>query len=281
LALLSDIEHVAAVLRRPHGLLEAPRLAQDGAFVYSDVLAGGVFRGDAAGDVAELLPKRRGIGGIVAHADGGWVISGRTLVHLRPDGEQRELNSGAGFCGFNDLGVSADGSVLAGGLRYRPLAGEPAQPGALLAISPQSEVRVLSEEVTWPNGIGVSPDGRTVYCSDYARATVVAIPAEGGAARDFARAPRGSADGLALDAEGGVWVALGEGAGIARFHADGSLDGVAEVPARFVSSLSFGGEDMREVLITTADNLVEEELGGSLLRARSSVAGLPLALARA
>lgn len=278
--MLSNIEHVEAVLRRPHGLLEAPRFAAGGAFVYSDVLAGGVFRADAVGGVAELLPKRRGIGGIVAHADGGWVISGRTIVHLGPAGEQREILPEEGFCGFNDLGVLPDGTLLAGALRYRPLAGEPAVPGALLAVSAGGRARVLSEAVTWPNGIGVSADAQTVYVSDYARAAVLALPAGGGEVREFARSPRGSADGLAVDREGGVWVALGDGAAIARFAPDGSLDDVSEIPARFVSSLCFGGEDMRDVLITTADNLIEERLGGSLLRARSRTPGLPLAAAQ-
>jgi gluconolactonase len=280
LALLSNIEHVEAVLQRPHGLLEGPRFAGRGAFVYSDVLAGGVFRVDGDGTVAELLPKRRGIGGILAHEDGGWIVSGRTLVHIAPGGAQREILPEDGFCGFNDLGVGANGRVLAGALRYRPLAGEPPQPGALLEVSTPGQTRVLSEDVTWPNGIGVSPDAHTIYVSDYARAVVLALPAAGGPASEFAIAPRGSADGLALDAEGGVWLALGEAAAIARFSADGSLNGVADIPARFVSSLCFGGEDLRDVLITTADNLVDERLGGSVLRARSSVPGLPVASAR-
>ncbi len=46
------------------------------------------------------------------------------------------------------------------------------------------------------------------------------------------------------------------------------------LPASFSSSLSFGGADMRDVLISTADNHVNPELGGTLLRARSEVAGL-------
>ena len=65
--------------------------------------------------------------------------------------------------------------------------------------------------------------------------------------------------------------------GVARLHPDGRLDEIVELPASFVSSLSFGGPDMCEVLITTADNEVEPELGGTLLRARSEVPGLALA----
>jgi sugar lactone lactonase YvrE len=274
---LSEIEAVAAVLMRPHGLLEAPRFGPAGEAVYSDVIAGGVWRCSAGGVVEALLPKRRGIGGIVAHADGGWVFSGRSVIHLAPDGEQRELLSAEDACGYNDLGVTPEGELLVGVLRYRPLAGEEPRPGQLLVLDGKGGVEVLSEEVMWPNGIGLSLDGATIYVSDYARGVVLALPRGGGVARELLRSPRGSADGLAVDAKGGVWVALGEGGGIARFHPDGDLDEVVDLPASFVSSLCFGGPDMREVLITTADNEVDPELGGTLVRARSDVAGVALA----
>jgi len=137
-------------------------------------------------------------------------------------------------------------------------------------------VRVLSEEVLWPNGIGISPGGETVYVSDYGRQVVLRCPLAGGPTELFARSPRGSADGLAVDAEGGVWVALGEGGGVARLDPGGELAEIVEVPAAFVSSISFGGADGRDVLISTADNPLRPELGGMLLTARSEVAGLPV-----
>ena len=132
---LSNITTVDAVLERPHGLLEAPCFAEHGEAVYSDVIAGGVWGCSQSGVIREILPRRRGIGGIVAHAGGGWVISGRTVVHLLPGGEQRELLSGDEVCGFNDLGVAPDGALLAGVLRYRPLAGEDPRPGQLACRS--------------------------------------------------------------------------------------------------------------------------------------------------
>jgi sugar lactone lactonase YvrE len=272
-SLLSEAVPVAAVLARPHTLLEGPRIAPGGELLYSDVLAGGVFSCSPEGVVSEILARRRGVGGILPHADGGWVLSGRTLLHLAPGGEQRELYAEEDACGFNDLGSTPAGGLLAGVLRYRPMAGEEPVPGRLLLLEPGGGRRVLSEEVTWPNGIGVAPDGNTVYLSDYASGRVLATSLDGAPTREFARVPRGSADGLAVDAEGGVWVALGDGGGVARFAGDGSLDEVVELPAGFVSSLSFGGSDLREVLITTADNREDPERGGTLLRARSEVAG--------
>jgi len=282
--LLRDVAPVTAVLDQPHGLLEAPRFGPDGELIYSDVLAGGLWAVSAEGERSELLPKRRGIGGAVAHAGGGWVISGRSLLHVQPGGAQRELLDGAQLqlldgervFGFNDLGATPDGDLLAGVLRYRPLAGEPERNGLLVRIDRRGEVAIITDQVVWPNGIGVSPDGLTIYLSDYARASVLALAPDGGDLRVLCRSPRGSADGLAVDASGGIWVALGQGGGVARFRSDGRLDQIIGLPAQFVSSLCFGGPDMREVLLTTADNQVLPELGGTLMRARSELPGLPL-----
>jgi len=274
---ISGVRPVEAVLRRQHTLLEGPRIATGGDLLYSDVIAGGLFSCSPDGEVSELLAGRRGIGGIAAHADGGWVISGRSVVHLTADGSQRELLSDPHAPGYNDISAGPGGELLAGELRYRPMSDDEPREGRLLAVSPGGGVRVLCEEVQWPNGIGVSPDGMTVYVSDYARRRVLAVPFAGGSARVFADSPRGSADGLAVDVEGGVWVALGEGGGVARFGPDGELSEIVELPAGFVSSLSFGGADMRDVLISTADNEVEPALGGTLLLARSEVPGLKVA----
>ncbi len=204
------------------------------------------------------------------------MLSGRTVIHLRPDGSQRELLSDPGAPGYNDLFSTPDGDLLAGELRYRPMSGEEPVEGRVVSLAPGAAPRTLAEPVRWSNGIGLSPDGATLYVSDYARQEVLACPAAGGQLRRFAASPRGSADGLAVDVEGCVWVALGEGGGVARFSAGGELAEIVDVPARFVSSISFGGEDGCDVLISTADNLIDPELGGTLLRARSAVAGVPV-----
>ncbi len=271
--LLSDMRPVEPVLARPHGLLEGPRLSAQGDAVYSDVIAGGVWGCSSDGVISEILPRRRGVGGIVPHSDGGWVISGRNVIHLLSNGEQREILSGDEVCGYNDLGAAPGGALLAGVLLFRPFAGEDPRPGRLVSIDANADVKILNEDVIWPNGIGFSADGQTIYLSDYARGVVLAVPAQGGESSEFCSSPRGSADGLAVDTEGGVWVALGEGSGIARFLPDGQLDEIMDVPANFVSSVSFGGAGMRDVLITTADNHLHPELGGTLFRARSELAG--------
>jgi sugar lactone lactonase YvrE len=191
------------------------------------------------------------------------VVTGRTLQH----GERELLGGLEGVTGFNDLVTTPGGDVVVGALRFRPFAGEEPAPGQILRVAGPGRATVLDESVLWPNGIGLSPAGDRLYVCDYARRQVVTMGLDGSAPEVFCTSPKGAADGLAVDVEGGVWVALGDAGGVARFTAGGELDTVVDVPADFVSSLAFSGTD---VLVTTV---------GTLFHARSEIAGMPVAAA--
>ncbi len=85
-------------------------------------------------------------------------------------------------------------------------------------------------------------------------------------------------DGLAVDEDGGIWIALYQGGRVQRFRPDGTPDLSIEVPATEVTSCCFGGSDRRDLYIVSADH--HDGLGGSVFRTRTAVAGLPTALAR-
>jgi sugar lactone lactonase YvrE len=244
-------------------LPEAPRVDADGALWFTDVLGAGVHRLDPP---ATFLEQRKGMGGCVPHADGGLVLAGRDLVRLE-GGEATSLLALDEVTGFNDLTTDGDGKVLAGGLRFFPFRGETPVPGGVWRLSPGGAAELLFEDVLWPNGMGYSPDGKVLYLSDYSQAVVLAW--DGDRVTEFARPPRGSCDGLTVDADGGVWVALGEGGAIARFAPDGEIDTLVEVPANFVSSLCLHGPDL---WITAVG-----DQGGVVLRAEAPAPALELA----
>ena len=86
-------------------------------------------------------------------------------------------------------------------------------------------------------------------------------------------------DGLAVDAEGGVWVALSNGGVVRRYTADGVLDEVVEVPARKVTACTFGGPRLDQLFITTSREGIahgNDPLAGSLFVAIVGVTGLPV-----
>jgi sugar lactone lactonase YvrE len=261
-----------------HELSDTPH----GALLFSDVLGGGVHRWSAASGVTTVVPKRRGVGGMALHADGGVVVTGRDVQHVR-DSEVRPLLTVEGAKGFNDMTTDTDGRVYVGSIRFMPFDGESPVPGEVWRVEQGADATELFGDISWPNGIGFSPDGFTIYISDYAAGKVIAhdLAATGEAQnrRVFAESPSRAADGLAVDSEGSVWVALGAG-GIGRFSAAGALDAVLGVPAGFVSSLCFGGVDGRELYITSADNTEDPARRGTVFRTRVDVPGPPRPFAK-
>lgn len=243
-----------------HVLVEGPRADVQGGVLFADVVAGGVWRWTGGKRASAVLEGRRGIGGLVPHAKGGIVVTGRDVIVVGLRGDDRELlGLRGGMKGFNDLVTADDGALLVGALRFRPMAGEEPVSGEVWRVPPRrgGEPEVLLDGVFWPNGIGLAPDGATVYVSDFHTGEVLASAADGSARRTFAHVPDGTPDGLAVDADGDVWVALGPGGGIARFTPAGELRERHDVPgAEFVSSVAFAGDDL---LVATA---------GALLRAR-------------
>jgi sugar lactone lactonase YvrE len=281
LSIVSTPRPLPSVSSRQHGLLEAPRPNGDGAILYSDVLGGGVFSVPFAGDrePETVLPKRRGIGGLVPHGDGGVVVTGRSVVHVDGD-DQRELLSLDGVTGFNDLTTDSAGALLVGALRFSPFAGESPVPTEVWRVTAPGEAAIAAEGVDWPNGIVLTSDDTSMYVSDTANGVVRVFASGDTTGEIFASVSEGAVDGLALDEAGGVWVALGAG-GIARFEPDGSLDGFLEIPSGFVSSLCFAGPDRRDLFVTTADNPLEPEKGGTVFHAQAEVAGVELTAATA
>ena len=265
-----------------YGLVEGPTWAPDGSLYWSDVLGGGVFRRDATGAVTTVVPKRRGVGGIALHADGGLVLGGRDLVHVR-DGVSRTLLAIEGLPGWNDLCADARGRVWAGSVRFRVFDPDAVPvPGECWRLDGAGSASRMYDGVLHANGIALSPDERWLAHSD-TRGRVLwahALDADGNVSARRAFAVDGAPDGLAFDASGCVWVAIADGGRVDRFTPAGRVDRSLEVPARVVTSVCFAGADRRELIVVTADHAREPSLRGSVLRTRVDVTGAPVPLAR-
>ncbi len=272
------------VLASGYGLIEGPRCDPQQNLYFSDVRNGGVYRRSREGAIATVVAKRRGVGGIALHADGGLVISGRNICHVK-NGETRVLFERDDIGGFNDIFTDERGRVYAGSLRSDPFSAEAgAKKGELWRIDGEGQATQLYGDVALSNGIGFSPDGRLLYHSDSVPRQVIVhdVAADGSVhnRRALFTLDRGVPDGLAVDEEGCVWVAIYGGGRVARYRADGELDREIKVPARDVTSLCFGGPTRRELFIVTADNSDDPDRGGTIFCTRAPVAGLPVPEAR-
>jgi gluconolactonase len=268
-----------------YGLIEGPRVDARNNLYFSDVRGGGVYVRSPDGEIETVVPRRRGVGGIAIHADGGLVISGRNICHVH-EGTTRVLFERDDIPGFNDLFTDSAGRVYVGSMRSDPFDafGRKRIPGELWRIDGEGQAVELYSGVELTNGIGVSPDGRRLYHSDTTarKIHVHDLTPEGEVSNRgvFSKADIEFPDGLCVDEEGAVWVASYGGGSVLRYTPEGDLDRRVRVPARDVTSVCFGGADRRDLYVVTADNTDVPERKGTIFRTRSDVAGLPAPLAR-
>ena len=257
--------------------------ARWGGLRWVDMLAGDVLalRPDGTvdrrhvGAVAAALRPRRG-GGAVIGVERGFALeepdgSLTTLPELWTDTGRR----------MNEGGCDPDGRFYCGSMAYDKAPGA----GAIYRLDPDRSAHVVLEGVTISNGLEWSPDGSLAYYNDTDtyRVDVFDYDRDTGLVnrRPFVRLQpgEGRADGLTVDSEGGVWVALNHSGTVRRYTTGGVPDAVVEVPPRQVTACTFGGEALDELFITTSrENLPpgEDPLAGSLFRAEVGVRGRPV-----
>ena len=153
--------------------------------------------------------------------------------------------------------------------------------GTLYRCIPGAAPVPVLADITIPNSLAVTPDGRTLYFADSPSRRIQAFeldPATGdlGAPRLFATIAddEGVPDGATIDAEACLWVAHYGAARITRFRPDGQRDRVLHLPVNRPTCCAFGGGDMATLFITTAAE-PGDPLSGGLFATRPGVSGLP------
>src|SRR3954470_982502 len=252
-----------------------------------DMLAGDLLSLDAGGGVqrrrlaAEVLAvvRPRAGGGLVLGVERGFALlddGAEAPQVLPPLWEDRGLRMNEGAC-------DPRGRFYAGSTAYDQGAGR----GALYRLDPDGTTAVVLGGVTVSNGLVWTPDGGTAYYVDSATQRVDVFSVDAGGTltdrRPFAVVPAeaGVPDGVALDAEGGLWVAVNGGGAVHRYDSDGRLDGVVEVPVSGVTACAFGGPGLDRLHVTTSrEGLAADEqpLAGALFGCEPGVRGEPVAV---
>ncbi|MHB1712338.1 MAG: SMP-30/gluconolactonase/LRE family protein [Acidimicrobiales bacterium] len=188
---------------------------------------------------------------------------------------------------FNDGNVDPEGRFLAGTMHWF----ERSALGSLYLLEPSGAVREVITDVIVSNGLAVSNDLRSLYYVDSPTGGVDIFdrnPDTGALSRRrrLIEIPRreGSPDGLTLDAEGFLWVAIWGGGQVRRYSSGGRLDRTLRLPVSQVTSLVFGGPRYEDLFITTArvglsnSALAEQPHAGDVFWAHPGMVGLPSAL---
>ncbi|MGB1844329.1 MAG: SMP-30/gluconolactonase/LRE family protein [Thalassobaculaceae bacterium] len=270
------------------GLVEGPTWINDKGLLFSDVIKGGVYLLDHLNNVLPIVEHRRGIGGIAIHDENGLIVGGRNIAYKSFTGDKTTILLSNDVTevalGFNDLTTDSKGRVYVGSVAFKVFSDDEMIPGHLHVIDVDGSVRTISDGVMLTNGLGFSPDGRTLYHAD-ARDAVVRqyeVSPDGNVSdwKPFVQANNGHPDGLAVAEDGSVWIAMAYGSRVDVFESNGALRESLPVPLPMVTSVCFGGPDLKDLYVVTGSRGGPSDICGTIFRMRVDVPGLPISEAK-
>jgi len=257
--------------------------------LFVDILRSHVHAFDPKTGRDRIYPVGEPAGAVACTERGDWLVAcGGGFVRLDPDSGRTTFvaraEPGPPATRMNDGYVDARGRFWAGTMAMDHAPNQ----GTLYRLDPDGTVTRMLAPVTISNGIDWSLDGRLMYYIDTRtdRIDVFDFDEAHGAIsnrRPFAVFPpeHGRPDGLIVDAEGGVWVALWGGGAVHRYRPDGTLDRVFRFPASLTTKPGFGGPNLDELYVTSAmtaltpEQRAAETHAGGLFRLRPGVKGRP------
>lgn len=272
---------------------EGPRWdAERGEFVWVDIPAGtvrrAVFEGGSLRTVAEYAVGRP-VGAVAPVAGGGgWVLAAGTgFAYLDPDGRVADLADAEPGAGrrlrMNDGSCDPAGRFFAGTMAYDETPGA----GALHRLDLDGALARVRDRATIPNGIAWSPDGSTMYWADSGPGEIwrFSYDVDTGEMRDGVVVVSGGdgpgvPDGLALDDDGLLWVAVWGAGVVRRYTTDGQVLDEIRLPVSQPSAPCFVGATL---LITSARDgldpqaLRSEPYAGRVFAADVGIGGPPAA----
>jgi xylono-1,5-lactonase len=235
---------------------------------------------ETGGQPSFILPEEGG-GFIVGSVHGVYRIEGNSLGACIAAIEQPQHNR------TNDGTVDTSGRLWFGTMDDQ----ERQVTGALYCLD-RGELHQMGGEAVVTNGPAVTADGKMLYHVDSGKRTIWRYAIEDGPilgkGEVFLQLTEadGHPDGVVLDSEGCLWVALWDGWGVRRYSPDGLLLMTVDLPCARVTKIALGGPDLRTAYVTTARvglsaaDLAKQPLAGSLFAFDATVAGLPIPLIR-
>ena len=270
------------------GLVEGPTWLKDKGLLFSDVIRGGVYLLNDSNEISTILEHRRGIGGIAIHEEDGLIVGGKNIAYKSFTGDKTTIllsnDVTEAALGFNDLTTDSKGRVYVGSVAFKVFSNDEMIPGHLHVIDVDGSVRTVSDGVMLTNGLGFSPDGRTLYHAD-ARDAVVRqyeVSPDGNVTdwKPFVQTNNGHPDGLAVAEDGSIWIAMAYGSRVDVFESNGALRESLPVPLPMVTSVCFGGPDLKDLYVVTGSRGGPSDICGTIFRTRVDVPGLPISEAK-
>lgn len=227
---------------------------------------------------------------LARRASGGWVAVAQNGIYAW-DPQTNRYTPIAGpaqpdrpeIC-YNDCAVDRQGRLLVGTVNMN----DPFTPdGSLYRLDLDGSLHELDSGYATANGIGLSPDGQTVYVADQRHRKIIALDYDTATGttsnrRVFATLTEadGMPDGLIVDAEGCIWNGHWAGWKLTRYDPSGAIERQIHFPVQHVISFAFGGPDLDELYVTSAywgfsdEEHRQQPCAGDLFRIKPGVKGL-------
>jgi len=263
---------------------------------YSDVVGGGIH-GVMPGAVTETLnPDRLWTGGVMMNHDGAVLSSGQGgIMWNNPEsGKSGWLINEIGgkpVNGINEMAPDGTGGIFFGTVDIEMvIEGATTRPTALYRLTADREVIRLAEDIGFTNGIMYDAGRQVFYCNDtFNRTWAFDVQNDFSLTNKRPFFERQDVDGMALDAEGNVWITGFQHGVLTRVRPDGTLLPVVDTPAEAITQVRFGGKDGRDFYINAVpgdggealkEGKALTEQRSILYRGRADTPGLVLEPAR-
>jgi sugar lactone lactonase YvrE len=259
---------------------------------WTDIPAGKMYRYDPVTRQSEQCYEDRPVGGFTIQADGSLLLFRdrgnvvvwrdgqieRTVIDEIP--EERDSR-------FNDVVADPAGRVFGGTMPVKDAQGKIVRYGRLYLLDCNAKLVCLREGLTTPNGMGFTLDRRRMYFTETGAYTIWSFDYEettGGILNQrafikVAQEPdQGRPDGLCVDSRGNLWSARFDGGCIVCYSSEGNERQRIKLPTPKVTCMTFGGEGLRQLYITTGGGNDRPLLGpdaGALFRVDVGTAGKP------
>jgi sugar lactone lactonase YvrE len=216
---------------------------------------------------AEVTPVRnaRLMGYSIDWLPGGRLLmTGDDLQRQEPDGSMVTIAGQPA----NEIVVDGRGNVYLNGADFDFAGGEAPKPGYIKLLTPDGELRQVAGDIQFPNGMVITPDGRTLIISESfaRRLTAFDIGSDGGLSGRRVFAEGLGPDGICLDAEGAVWVSAGDNSIVRVAEGGRVLQRVELSESRSPFALMLGGPDRRTLFILTAEWHGADDIASNLGR---------------
>jgi sugar lactone lactonase YvrE len=259
---------------------EGPRWHGD-ALWFSDMHGGTVSRLGADGTLSVAAEVPESPSGLGFLPNGQLLVVSmhdRRILRVAPDGthEHADLSELAPWhC--NDMTVTPSGRAYVGNFGDASAPPNPPAPTVLIAVEPTGEARVVADDLMFPNGLAISRDGATLIVaesrSEPGRLTAFTIDERGNLTdrRTLVEfGPDELPDGIALDDQGGLWVAMPFSHEVVHVTAGGAIEGRIDIESPY--AVAIGGRDGRDLFVCTAPAWQSDEArrlrGGAIRRLR-------------